>query len=341
MVSAMLREIGEAPDVLKRLIAANEATCRELAERLRRAPPAFAVTCARGSSDSAAMYAKYLMEIRLGLVTASVGPSVSSIYRVRPHMANALFIAISQSGRSPDIVTLTQAARQEGALTVAIVNDVASPLAACCDVVLPLHAGPELSVAATKSYIASLAAFLQLLAHWSGDPAIEHAVRRLPADVAEARGRDWGAALPLLRDGSSLYVSGRGPGYAAALEAALKLKETCGLHAEAISGAELIHGPLALVGPDFPVILLGQEDEALDSLSELAVRLGEQGAPVIVSGPGRWGPALALPTAIPPHPFGQPICQLASFYGLAEALARARGFDPDRPPYLQKVTETR
>lgn len=341
MASLMLQEIGEAPEALVRLIAANEATCRELAERLRRSPPSFAVTCARGSSDSAAMYAKYLLEIRLGLVVASVGPSVSSIYRVRPHMANAVFIAISQSGRSPDLVTLAEAAREAGALTVALVNDVTSPLAACCEVVLPLHAGPERSVAATKSYIASLAAFLQLLAHWSADPAIDRAVRRLPDDVADARGRDWEAALPLLVGGSSLYVTGRGPGYAAALEAALKLKETCGLHAEAISAAELIHGPLALVGPDFPVIVFGQDDAALGSLSELAARLSRQGVPVIASGPGAWEAALTLSTATGLHPFAQPVCQVESFYGLAERLARARGLDPDRPPHLHKVTETR
>jgi glucosamine--fructose-6-phosphate aminotransferase (isomerizing) len=341
VVSLMLQEIGEAPEALVRLISANEPTCRELAERLRRSPPSFAVTCARGSSDSAAMYVKYLLEIRLGLVVASVGPSVSSIYRVRPHMANAVFVAISQSGRSPDLVTLAEAARQEGALTVALVNDVTSPLAASCEVVLPLHAGPELSVAATKSYIASLAAFLQLLAYWSADPAIERAVQQLPDDVDDARRGDWEAALPVLTDKSSLYVTGRGPGYAVALEAALKLKETCGLHAEAISAAELIHGPLALVGADFPVIVLSQDDAALGSLSELAARLTRQGVPVIACGPGAWGAALTLPSATGLHPFAQPICQAESFYGFAEGLARARGFDPDRPPHLHKVTETR
>ena len=184
--SLMLRETAEAPDVVARLLDANAAACAVLGDRLRRKPPAFAVTCARGSSDSAATYAKYLIEICLGPVVASVGPSVSSIYGRRPKMRGALFVAISQSGRSPDLLTLAEAARDDDALTVAIVNDTTSPLAGLCEVVLPLHAGAEKSVAATKSYIASLAAVLQLVALWSGDPALDRAVRRLPDDLDDA-----------------------------------------------------------------------------------------------------------------------------------------------------------
>jgi len=341
MSSLMFTETAEAPQAAARLIAANDAACRDLAERLRASPPRFAVTCARGSSDSVATYAKYLLEIQLGLVVASVGPSVSSIYDAKPRMDGALFIAVSQSGRSPDLIKLTDTARAAGALTIAFVNDSASPLSQKSEVVLPLHAGPERSTAATKSYIASLVAFLQLLAHWSGDQEISHAVARLPDDLEAARRRDWTAALPLLAKTSNLYVTGRGPGYAAALEAALKLKETCGIHAEAVSAAELIHGPLALVGPDFPVVLFAQRDAALASLSELAGSLTERAVPVIAAGPGSWGRALALPDATDLHPFAQPICQVLSFYTVAEALSRARGLDPDRPPHLQKVTETR
>ena len=164
--TAMLREAKEAPEAVARLVAKNESLCRDLGARLRAAPPPFAVTCARGSSDNAATFAKYLFEIHLGLVTASVGPSVTSIYEARPRMRGALFLALSQSGRSPDLLNLAEAARGDGALTVAAVNDAASPLASRCEVVLPLHAGPERSVAATKSFIAALAAMLQLVAHW-------------------------------------------------------------------------------------------------------------------------------------------------------------------------------
>jgi glucosamine--fructose-6-phosphate aminotransferase (isomerizing) len=283
--SLMLRETSEAPAVVARLIAENAKTCRDLVQRLKAAPPCFAVTCARGSSDSAAMFAKYLFEIRLGLVTASVGPSVRSIYGGRPQVADALFLTISQSGRSPDLIRLAEAAREGGALTVALTNDPASPLAAACEVVLPLHAGPEKSVAATKSYIASLAALLQLLAMWSEDAELVRAVERLPDDLADALSRDWRSAVPTLAETRSLYVVGRGAGYAAAQEAALKLKETCGLHAEAMSAAEIMHGPLRLAGPDFPVVLFTQRDEALESLSALAASLTARGVPVLAAGP--------------------------------------------------------
>ena len=336
----MLREAAQAAGVVERLIGANEQACRALGARLRATPPGFVVTCARGSSDSAATYAKYLFEIELRTVVASVGPSISSIYGARPRMANALFLAISQSGRSPDLLTLTETARADGALTVALVNDTASPLAALCEVVLPLHAGPERSVAATKSYLASLAAILQIAAHWSGDPALDRAVRRLSDTLDAAITRDWRPALPLLEGAGNLYVVGRGPGFAAAQEAALKLKETCGIHAEALSAAELKHGPLALAGPDFPVFLFGQNDAAQAGIAALGAELVDRGVPVITAGLADISGALMLPTVPALHPFAEPIALVQSYYPLVEALARARGRDPDRPPHLRKVTET-
>ena len=339
--SLMLSETSEAPQVVARLIAKNAKICGDLVERLKAAPPRFAVTCARGSSDSAAMYAKYLLEIRLGLVTASVGPSVRSIYGGRPQVADALFLTISQSGRSPDLIRLAEAAREGAALTVAITNDPASPLAEACEVVLPLHAGPEKSVAATKSYIASLAALLQLLAAWSGDAELASAVARLPDDLTDALARDWRPAIAALAETRSLYVVGRGAGYAAAQEAALKLKETCGLHAEAMSGAEIMHGPMRLAAADFPVVLFSQRDEALDSLSALAAGLTARGVPVLAAGPATADGVIRLPAAEGLHAFAQPIALVQSFYLMAEGLARARGHDPDHPPHLMKVTETR
>ncbi len=339
--SLMLREAREAPDAVGRALAGNERRCRDLAARLGDRPPPFAITCARGSSDHAATFAKYLFETGLGLVTASIGPSVSSIYGSPLRAKGALFLAISQSGRSPDLVHLAGAARADGALTVAIVNDAASPLAAACEIVLPLHAGPERSVAATKSVLAAMATVLQLFAAWRGDHALNRALAALPADLAGASRADWSAALPLLRNARHLYVAGRGIGLAAAQEAALKLKETAGLHAEALSAAELMHGPLALAGPDFPVLLLSQRDEAEASLAALADDLRRRRVPLIVAGldapPGAIG--LSLPSS-GADPRTAPPLFLQSFYPLAEAVARARGRDPDRPPHLRKVTET-
>ncbi|WP_421726536.1 SIS domain-containing protein [Bauldia sp.] len=336
----MLRETAEAPAVVARLIEANEKTCADLADRLKANPPRFAVTCARGSSDSAAAYAKYLLELHLDTVVASVGPSVTSIYGKQPRMAGALFIAVSQSGRSPDLLTLAEAARAEQAITVAVVNDTESPLADLCEVVLPLHAGPERSVAATKTYVASLAALLQLAAHWSGDTALMSAVHRLADDLNDALACDWREPLPLLADVDSLYVAGRAPGFAVAQEAALKMKETCGLHAEAMSAAEMQHGPLALAGPRFPVIMFSQRDEALPSLTDIGRQLVDRDVPVLTAGPAEIPGAISLPAVTAIHPFAQPLALIQSFYPLAEVLSRTRGRDPDRPPNLKKVTET-
>ncbi|HVY19859.1 MAG TPA: SIS domain-containing protein [Bauldia sp.] len=338
--SLMAREASEAPDVVRRLIERNADACRELGARLRKSPPRFVVTCARGSSDSAATYAKYLIELRLGAVVASVGPSVSSIYGARLDLRDALFIAISQSGRSPDILSLAQTARAHGALTVAVVNDTASPLASSCEVLLPLHAGPERSVAATKSYLASLGVTLQLVAEWSADSVLGDAARRLPETLAKAQSLDWDAAVEPLAAASNLYVAGRGVGYAAAQEAALKLKETSGLHAEALSAAELIHGPMALAGPQFPLLIFGQDDESLPPLRDTAATLAGRGVPVIVAAPRTSGIGTSLPTVEGLHPFVQPIATVQSFYRLADVVARTRGRDPDRPMHLRKVTET-
>src|SRR5690606_3819609 len=183
-MTAMLSEAREAPQVVARLLEANAPLCRNLGERLRASPPPFAVTCARGSSDNAATFVKYLLEIHSGLVTASVGPSVTSVYEARPRMRDALFLAVSQSGRSPDILNLARAGRNDGAVTIALLNDVTSPLASTCEYVLPLHAGTEKSVAATKSFIAALAGGFQLVAHWSQDKALLEALDKLPDALA-------------------------------------------------------------------------------------------------------------------------------------------------------------
>jgi glucosamine--fructose-6-phosphate aminotransferase (isomerizing) len=341
MSSLMRQEAAEAPALVARQLAANEGLARDLAGRLRAAPPRFVATGARGSSDTAALYAKYLIEIALGLPVASIGPSVASVYGVRPQLAHSLFIAVSQSGRSPDLLDLAEAARAGGALTLAVVNDPASPLAERCELVLPVRAGREASVAATKSWIGSLTVLLQLVACWSGAPELEAAVARLPEDLAAAAAADWGAAESLLAAASSLFVVGRGPGFPAAQECALKLKETAALHAEAYSAAELMHGPLTLAGADFPVLALSQQDASLPGLVALLDQLAGRGVPLAVAGPAARGGALALPLATGLHPMAAPIAAVQSFYPLADAVARARGRDPDRPPHLSKVTETR
>jgi len=335
----MFREAAEAPGVVRAQLEANAPAALALAERLRKAPPRAVLTYGRGSSDHAATYARYLMETRLGVITASAPPSISSVYDAAPAMDGALCLVISQSGRSPDLLAAAHAAAEAGALVVAIVNDETSPLAHAAEAVLPMRAGPERSVAATKSFIASLSAILQLTALWSDDAELIRATDGLPDLLSSAWRLDWSAALEPLRRAQSLYVLGRGVGFGVAEEAALKLKETCGLHAEAFSSAELRHGPMALVGPNFPVLAFAQADETLGGVEAAARACADQGAPVFLAGgvAGDGVERLAAPWA---HPALQTIAEAQTFYRFAESLARARGLDPDHPPHLSKVTET-
>jgi glucosamine--fructose-6-phosphate aminotransferase (isomerizing) len=335
----MHAEAGEAAAVVERQLVANDTVVRALAERLRAQPPRFVVTCARGSSDHAATYAKYAIETQLGLVTASASPSVESVYAVPQQVQGALFIVISQSGKSPDLVRNAEAARAAGAWVVALVNVEDSPLAAVADTVIPLRAGPERSVAATKSYLGALAAILHLVAHWKNDPVLVEALRATPDALRRACALDWSPLVAGLRGAHNLFVLGRGFGFGAAQEAALKFKETCGLHAEAFSTAEVKHGPMALVGEDFPVLLLAQDDGTLGGALALAREFRARGACVWTAAPGDDG-ADALPIVAAPHALCAPLLAVQSFYVAVNALALARGHDPDVPPHLNKVTET-
>lgn len=343
----MFLEASQASQVVAAQLAANAARAAKIGERLRANPPAAVVTCARGSSDHAATFAKYLVETRAGVLTASAALSVSSVYAASQGLDGVLYLAISQSGQSPDLLSAVQAAKQAGAFTIALVNDVNSPLAALVDEVLPLHAGPELSVAATKSYIATLAAIAQLVAAWTKDAELTAALAALPALLAQAWTLDWTPAVEHLKLARNLYVLGRGVGFGVAQEAALKFKETCGLHAEAFSAAEVLHGPMALVKQGFPVLMFAQNDESRDSVDAMARGLAERGADVLLAGAGGSSPPgsgalpalLALP-ALAAHPVIEPILMIQSFYRMANALSVARGYDPDSPPHLNKVTET-
>jgi glutamine---fructose-6-phosphate transaminase (isomerizing) len=334
----MYREAAEAPQLVREQLRSNAARLARLTEQLRQTPPRAVVTIARGSSDHAATFARYLIETRLGLLTSSAAPSVSSVYEAQPDLAGTLVLAISQSGASPDLLSSVRHARAAGARIVALVNAEGSPLAQLADDLIPLGAGVEKSVAATKSYIASLSAIVQLVALWSRNAELAAALERSPELLARAWELDWSAAVTHLTPASNLYVIGRGPGLAIAQEAALKLKETCGLHAEAVSAAELRHGPIALVRPGFPLLVFAQDDESRAGVAELAGELAAQGADVLLAG-AQAARATLLPTEAA-HPVIEPLLHVQSFYRMANALALRRGGDPDHPPRLSKVTET-
>jgi glucosamine--fructose-6-phosphate aminotransferase (isomerizing) len=337
--SHMAREVAEIPEAARRFLTLSAEATRAAAKAMQAADPALIVTVARGSSDHAATYLKYAVELLAGVPVASVGPSIASIYRRPLRLGRAACIGISQSGQSPDIVEMMRAAAAGGALTVAITNHADSPLAQASAHCLGLQSGQEQSVAATKTFVASVLAGLALLAEWQEDDALRAAVAGLPEAFAKALTLDWSPLAARLSRAQSLYVLGRGPAFAIANEAALKFKETCGLHAESFSAAEVLHGPSAIVQAQFPVLALGVEDAALPRLVETAARLAAQGADVFLTGADVAG-AIRLPSVPGLHPLCAPLVLSVGFYAFIEGLARRRGFDPDVPPHLRKVTET-
>lgn len=340
MPTNMRREIDEIPKaaawVLESSAGAITAAGRALAER----DPQFLVTVARGSSDHAALFLKYAIELTAGRPVASLGPSLASIYGAKLQLAGGAAIAISQSGKSPDIVAMAEGATKGGAISIALTNTLPSPLAAACSHALDICAGPEISVAATKSYVNSIVAGLAVIAEWTGDAALSRAVKDLPGHLARAVALDWSDLAGDLAQAQSLYVLGRGPALAIANEAALKFKETSGMHAEAYSSAEVLHGPVALVGPAFPVVALAARDAAEASVAAMADGLAERGAYACATS-DRAASAKRLPFVPTGHPITDALALIVPFYGFVEAWSRARGLDPDRPVNLKKVTETR
>jgi glucosamine--fructose-6-phosphate aminotransferase (isomerizing) len=334
----MLAEAGEAPQRIAEQFVRNRAAIAKLGARLRQTRPRAVVTAARGSSDNAATFARYLIETRAQTLTSSQALSIASVYTAQPRLDDSVFLAISQSGRSPDLLAAVSAAKAAGAFAVAFVNAEDSPLASLADEVIPLCAGPEKSVAATKTYLAANAAILDLVAAWTGDAELQKAVAQLPELLEKAWALDWSIAAPHFAGVQDLYVIGRGLGFGLAQEAALKFKETCGLHAEAFSAAEVQHGPMALVGPGFPALIFSQADETGPGVETLAKQVIAAGADVILAGLTAQH-ACNLPT-LDAHAALQPVLMAQSFYRLVAALSVARGFDPDRPRLLNKITET-
>jgi glucosamine--fructose-6-phosphate aminotransferase (isomerizing) len=339
---SMAGELREAPGAVAGQAHSLAAPLADLTARLNSRPPQLVVTCARGSSAHAATFAKHLIELNLGIPVAAAAPNIATVYGQRLRLDGQLFLAISQSGRSDDLVETAAMARQAGALTAALVNATDSPLAAACDIVLPIGAGPELSVAATKSFVATLAALLRFVASWADSDRLPAALDRLPERLAIASGLDWDAVLDALAAADSLVTIGRGPTLAIAREAALKLKEVANLHAEAFSGAEFLHGPVALVSTDYPILVFMPTDAAADGLRRLATDLAGKGAAVFTAGPRSddRGPLL-LPALAADHPETDAVCLIQSFYAMMVRLAERLGIDADRPRHLQKVTRTR
>lgn len=335
----MYKEIRQIPAAVHTLLTDGLGPIKETAQALRRADPAFIATVARGSSDHAATYFKYTAELALGLPVASIGPSIASIYGAKLRLAGAACIGISQSGQSPDIVAMVQSAHDQGALAVAITNDPASPLARASDHCLNIHAGPEHSVAATKTFVTSAVAGFALLAYWKKDQALVKALSALPDDLEFASKQSWPQLREKMADRNSLLVLGRGPSYAMSNEAALKFKETCQIHAESYSSAEVLHGPVSIVAPHYPVLALAARDASESAIVDVADKLALAGADVFITS-ARTAHSHSLPFAKTGHPLLDPLALIVSFYAFIERLSLDRGRNPDTPRNLKKVTET-
>lgn len=340
MTSRMLDEAREAPDAIARLLAADEERYAALGNDLRADAPRSLLTIARGSSDHAAHYMAYLTMARLGRLVTSLPMSLVTLYQSRLLREGLLSLAFSQSGQSEDLVVPTRFFRAGGARTVAFVNDTASPLAQAAQWVFDLHAGSERSVAATKSHIAQLVAGARLVAEWQDDQALRLALGALPADLQRASEQDWRSGVDAFADVDRLLVVSRGLGLAVAMEAALKFKEACGIQAEAFSGAELRHGPMALVEEGYPLLVFAVRGPAQPGLLALAEDMRKRGARVLLAA-SRGTAHADLPLATSDAEDLDPILAIQSFYPMVEALARARGRDPDAPRHLAKITVTR
>jgi glutamine---fructose-6-phosphate transaminase (isomerizing) len=336
----MAKEIREAPEAVRRQEQSLAGPATALVSQLMRRPPRVVVTCARGSSAHAVTFGKHLIERYLGIPVAAAAPNIASVYGRELNLKDQLFLAISQSGRSDDLIEMTAAAKRAGAITAAILNDINSPLAAHCDLVLPMSAGPELSVAATKTFVATLAALLRLTAAWAGSAKLEAALAGLPDRLSKASELDWSGAVSALACAASLVTIGRGPTLAIAREAALKLKETCNLHAEPFSGAEFLHGPVTLVSPDYPILMFMPADEAARSMQRLAGDLRGKSAALFTAEPRPAAKGI-LPALAPDHPETDAICLIQSFYVMAVQLASRLGMDASQPRHLNKITRTR
>jgi glutamine---fructose-6-phosphate transaminase (isomerizing) len=337
-MSLMFQEAAGASHAVRAQLLQDAVSIESIGAEIRRLAPRAVITCARGSSDHAATYAKYLIETHARVLTASAAPSVSSVYGINQDLRGCLFLAISQSGRSPDLLAAVAAAKASGATILALCNSPDAPLVAAADLVIALRAGAENSVAATKSYLATLAALARLVAAWTQDPLLTAALTALPALMDQSWAADWSPACAMLERIDHLYVIGRGFGLGAAQEIALKCKETCALHAEAFSGAELRHGPWTLLGKDFPALLLVQRDASAPGMQALAGDLVQRGVPVLIAGAQVPG-TIMLPTVSAAAELS-PILLTQSAYRLIAELSVRRGLDPDRPPHLRKITET-
>ena len=335
----MYTEAIDAARVVEEQFSENHQLLDEIAQSLNQKNPYSLISIARGSSDHAAQYLNYLTTAKLGKLTTSLSMSILTMYQTEIDVSKSVGVAISQSGQSPDVVNPISYIRSKKAPTLSLVNDINSPLAQSSEWIIPLHAGPEKAVAATKSFIASLSASAALIAAWKNDLEITRALHHLPDDLIKAQKLDWTSPLKILHESKRIMVVGRGYGLPLALEVALKLKETCGIQAEAFSAAEIKHGPQALIGQGYPLLIFANRGPALHSMLDLAAEMKSRGANVILAAPP-FIKEKQLEIQTTHSEELDVIAAIQSFYLMVEELSQSLGLDPDHPPHLAKVTKT-
>lgn len=339
MTTLMRTEALEAPRVVEEQFSENQQILDEVAQYLNQKNPYSIVSIARGSSDHAAQYLNYLVTAKMGKLTTSLSMSALTHYQAELDVSKSIGVAISQSGQSPDVIKPIEYMRSHNAPTFALVNDIHSPLAKTAEWTIPLHAGPEQAVAATKSFIASLTASAGLIAAWKNDLELTRGLHHLADDLLKAQKLDWTSPINTLKEAKRIMIVGRGYGLALALEAALKLKETCSIQAEAFSAAEIKHGPQALIEEGYPLLIFANRGPALLSMLELAADMKSRGANVILAAPPFVkDKQLEIQTTHAEEL--DVITAIQSFYLMAEELSRSLGLNPDQQKHLSKVTKT-
>ncbi len=328
--SLMQKEATEAGDRIGEQLVKNKQRVEEIGRKIRDYAPHSVMFVGRGSSDHAGSFAKYLIEIETQIPTFAAAPSVATIYNRHLKLKGVLVIIISQSGRSPDILEQAKNAKKSGALCIAVLNDESSPLVDLVDYVIPLSVGEEKSVAATKSYMATLSAILQLVAYWKQDQELVKAIDQIPAALQKAVDSSSQLTFEYLDKVTNLVVLGRGLGFAISKEIALKLKEVCAIHAESFSSAEFLHGPVTLVQSALKIIDIQINDESKKAHSLQMKDMEVRGAKI----------SELHQVTQNLHPRIAPLAVLQRFYLDIEKVAIKRGLNPDEPIGLKKVTET-
>jgi glutamine---fructose-6-phosphate transaminase (isomerizing) len=334
----MIKEALETPARIEEHRQRDQGL-RQCVQDIRKHNPRQLITVARGSSDHAAQFFSYIMARYAGLIPSSLSPSLVTLHEAPLQWEGAWTVAFSQSGASPDLCRCLEEARRHGALTMAWINQEDTPLSRLAQYVLPMGAGPEHSVAATKSFILSLFNALNFVSIWLDDKAMQEAVNRVPAILRKACDSVRNLSLQKFQKASSLMVLGRGQGLPVAQEIALKFNEVCRLPALAYSSAEFRHGPMALIGEGDPVLVLGMRGPEWDGIVSTVKFLRDIGATVVFVAPDG-SDAVDIPFPVDQHPLGDPMITVQILYPLIAKLAVSRGYDPDQPAHLRKVTMT-